>query len=152
MGFSTPSTGKACGVSPLTSLRSPGALFAGRPPMWGHSSRCFAFGGVSPSIICGQPGSDCIPIVFSKAEKTILGIVFRSFPKNDRDPSMRTVHSSPELNQWPTIPGYADLTGYWIGGLQYTRREGRLWILKRQGGIDVACAGVWEGHGDAGPT
>ena len=71
-----------------------GALFAGRPPMWGHSSRCFAFGGVSPCIISGQPGSDCIPIVFPTAGKTILGIVFRSFPKNDRDPSMRTDHSA----------------------------------------------------------
>ena len=28
--------------------------------IWGHSSRCFAFGGVSPCIISGQRGSDCI--------------------------------------------------------------------------------------------
>src|SRR5208337_4878404 len=120
-----------------------GALFTAWPRMWRHSSRSFAFGGVSPSIILGQPGSDCIPTSldrFSKAGKTIL------------DPSMRTVHSaiigaqrplhrhqpaepppsrslrSPELNQWSPIPGYR-LTPH--GPLdrltcRYTRREGRL--------------------------
>ncbi len=35
-------------------------------------------------------------IVFPNAGKTILGIVFRSFPKNDGDPSMRTGQSRPE--------------------------------------------------------
>ena len=59
-----------------------GALFATWPPIY-------------ESIICGRRGSDCIQISrdrFSKAGKTIL------------DPSMRTVHSPPELNQWPPIP------------------------------------------------
>ena len=83
------------------------SLLCLRRGVWGHSSRRFAFGGVYgdtplaalpsegcmgtllsplclrrgvPIIILGQCGSDCIPIVFSKAGKTIL------------DPSMRTVH------------------------------------------------------------
>ena len=54
------------------------------------------------------------PDRFSNAGKTIP------------DPSMRTDHLPPELNQWPPIPGYRDLTGNWIGGLHHTRREGRL--------------------------
>jgi hypothetical protein len=65
-----------------------GALFTTWPPMWGHSSRCFAFGGVSPCIICGRRGSDGIHSSrdrFSKVGKTIL------------DPFTRTVHSPPGL-------------------------------------------------------
>jgi len=65
-----------------------GALFTTWPPIY-------------ESIICGRRGSDCIQTSrdrFSDAGKTILGIVFRSFPKNDRDPSMRTVQSQPELH------------------------------------------------------
>jgi hypothetical protein len=37
-------------------------------------------------------------IVFSKAGKTILAIVFSKAGKTILDPSMRTVHSPPELN------------------------------------------------------
>jgi hypothetical protein len=34
------------------------------------------------------------------------------------DPSMRTVHLPPELNQWSPIPAYRGrLSDYWIGGL-----------------------------------
>ena len=64
-----------------------GALFASSPRVgtllsllclrrgvWGHSSRRFAFGGVSP--ILGQWGSDCSRSFFSKAGETILAIVF----------------------------------------------------------------------------
>ena len=65
------------------------------------------------------------PDRFSKAGKTILGIVFRSFPKNDRDPSTWTVHSPPELNQWRPIPGLGGrLSGYWIGGLPVCQAGG----------------------------
>ena len=61
MGLSAPSTGEAGrSLPPHPRLRSVRALFTGRPRMWGHSSRCFTFGGVSPCIILGQPGSDCI--------------------------------------------------------------------------------------------
>ena len=54
-------------------------------------------------------------IVFSKAGKTIL------------DPSMRTVHSPPELNQWSPIPGSKGPYGL-LDRLtcRCTRREGRL--------------------------
>ena len=75
--------------------------------------------GYTASIILGQYGSDCIQTSrdrFSEAGKTILGIVFRSFPKNDRDPSMRTGHSQPELNEWSPIPASRGrLSGNWIG-------------------------------------
>ena len=88
--------------------------------VWGHSSRRFAFGGVSPCIILGQYGSDGIPIVFPTAGKTILGIVFRLFPKNDGDitippcaPSIRPRNCT-NCRQFRHLE---DLTGYWIGGL-----------------------------------
>ena len=67
MGFSTPSTGIACGASPLTlaSARH-GALFTGRPPMWGHSSRCFAFGGVyGDTPLAALPSEGCMGTLLS---------------------------------------------------------------------------------------
>ena len=106
MGFSTPSTGKACGASPLTlacarhgrtlhraasDVRTLLSLLCFRRGVWGHSSRCFAFGGVSPLLSSGstvQSASTPHAIVFSEAGKTIL------------DPCKRIVHSPPELNQW----------------------------------------------------
>ena len=61
MGLSAPSGSiSRRSLPPHPRLRSVRALFTGRPRMWGHSSRCFTFGGVSPCIILGQPGSDCI--------------------------------------------------------------------------------------------
>jgi hypothetical protein len=75
---------------------SPGGL------VWGHSSRCFAFGGVSPCIILGQPGSDCIHTSATIGARVApsTGISLRSLPLNlaSLGSSLRTVHSPPELN------------------------------------------------------
>ena len=92
-----------------------GALFTGRPPIYVEYY-------LRPTRFRLHPDR------FSNAGKTII------------DPSVRTGHLPPELNQWLPIPGYADLTGCWIGGLPYARREGRLYVLKRQGGLYRGCA------------
>ena len=134
--------GGVCGDTPLAVLPSEGcvgtllSLFCLRRGVWGHSSRCFAFGGVcgdTPlavlpsegcvgtllSLFClrrGVPMTNPAQIAsrsffqrgendphrdrFSNAGKTILtAIVFPKAGKTILDPSMRTVHSSPELNQ-----------------------------------------------------
>ena len=97
MGFSTPSTGKACGASPLTL----GCARHGRPlhrtPLgYGDTPLAALLSEGCPHVLSSgstvQIASTPHPIVFSKAGKTIL------------DPSTRTVHSPPELNQWPPIP------------------------------------------------
>ena len=52
-----------------------GALFTTWPPMWGHSSRCFAFGGVSPLLSAAdvvQIASTPHAIVFPRREKRSL--------------------------------------------------------------------------------
>jgi hypothetical protein len=81
-------------VRPVRMKESPATRLstAGAPHHWAPSSPGGL--GYTSSIILGQPGSDCIPTSrdrFSKAGKTIL------------DPSMRTVHSPPKLNQWSPI-------------------------------------------------
>ncbi len=57
-------------AGPHEGITTFGALFTTWPPIY-------------KSIISGRRGSDCIPVVFPTAGKTILGIVFRSFPKSD---------------------------------------------------------------------
>ena len=94
------------------------SLLCFRRGVWGRSSRRFAFGGVSPLLSAANPAqiaSTPHAIVFSKAGKTIL------------DPSTRTVHSPPELNQWRPIPGSRGPHGQ-LDRLtcRYTKREGRL--------------------------
>ena len=94
--------------------------------MWGHSSRCFAFGGVSPCIILGKHGSDGIPIVFPsrgkrsssrsffQAGKTILiPIVFPSrgktilipivFPSRGKRSSSRSFFQAGENDPDPSM-------------------------------------------------
>ena len=51
---------------PHPRLRSVRALFAGRPPMWGHSSRCFAFGGVcGDTPLAALPSEGCVGTLLS---------------------------------------------------------------------------------------
>ena len=130
MGFSTPSTGKACGASPLTLacarhgrplrrtascgdtplavLPSEGcvgtllSLLCLRRGVWGHSSRCFAFGGVcGDTPLAALPSEGC-PHVLSAADvvqiaSTPHAIVFAKAGKTILDTSRPTVHTPPGL-------------------------------------------------------
>jgi len=118
--------GLGCADTPLAALLSEGcvgtllSLLCFRRGVWGHSSRCFAFGGVSPLLSSGstvQSASTPHAIVFSEAGKTIL------------DPCKRIVHSPPELNQWcqfrHAINGarVAPCTGISLRSLPFIKRK-----------------------------
>jgi len=105
-----------------------------RRGVWGHSSRCLAFGGVSPSIIFGQPASDCMLLMGFSAPSTgtslrslppharlrsqTLSIVFFKAGKAILDPSMRTVHA---IIGAPVAPS----TGMSLRSLGFNKRKRR---------------------------
>jgi hypothetical protein len=88
-----------------------------------------------------QIASKSHAIVFSKAGKTIL------------DPSMRTVHTPPELNQWSPIPAYRGrLSGYWIGGLPVYQAGGPPLGFEKTGLSSFGLRGDVSGTCVAGRT
>ena len=169
--------GLRCGDTPLAALLSEGcvgtllSLLCFRRGVWGHSSRCSAFGGVcgdTPlaallsegcvgtllSLLCFRRGvwghssrcsvSEGCPHYYLRPTRLRLHAVngvqhplhrqsLRSLPAQPRfargltrsffqagrtilDPSTRTVHSPPELNQCSPIPAFRGcLSSYWIG-------------------------------------
>ena len=147
MGLSAPSDSKAAGASPLTlacarhgrPLRRAASdvgtllsLLCLRRGVWGHSSRCFAFGGVSPLLSSASPAQ--IASIVTGAQRPLRQQSRRSLHPSDivfPRRNSRSLHADrpfapgiePNSRQFRDIE---DLTGYWIGGLRYTRREGRL--------------------------
>ena len=96
------------------------------------------------SIILGQRVSHLIPTSRS---------LHAHRPCNywgSRRPLHRHKPAEPPLHKKEDTEKAGRLSGYWIGSsARHTRREGRLWILKRQGGLYWGFAALWRRRGDA---
>ena len=119
-----------------------GALFTTWPPMWGHSSRCFAFGG-------GVPMYYLRPTWF-RLHPNLTRSFFPRREKRSLIPSCGPSSCSPNCTSRRQFGHIEDLTGYWIGGLPVYQAGGPPLDFEKTGvslcALRAGAGGTWHHH------